>query len=52
MIRIILSLTLILNLSFIFPQKNIIDIDSVIKVDNYKVFKNISYGADKKNKLN
>ena len=51
MIRIILSLTLILNLSFIFPQKNIIDIDSVIKVDNYKVFKNISYGADKKNKL-
>ena len=51
MIRIILSLTLILNFSFIFPQKNIIDIDSVIKVDNYKVFKNISYGADKKNKL-
>ena len=51
MIRILLLLTLILNLSFIFPQKNIIDIDSVIKVDNYKVFKNISYGADKKNKL-
>ncbi len=51
MIRIILLLTLILNFSFIFPQKYIIDIDSVIKVDNYKVFKNISYGADKKNKL-
>jgi acetyl esterase/lipase len=51
MIRILLLLTLILNFSFIFPQKNIIDIDSVIKVDNYKVFKNISYGADKKNKL-
>ena len=51
MIRIVLLLTLILNFSFIFPQKNIIDIDSVIKVDNYKVFKNISYGADKKNKL-
>ena len=51
MIRIFLILTLILNFSFIFPQKNIIDIDSVIKVDNYKVFKNISYGADKKNKL-
>ncbi len=51
MTRIILLLTLILNFSFIFPQKYIIDIDSVIKVDNYKVFKNISYGADKKNKL-
>ena len=51
MIRILLLLTLILNFSFIFPQKNIIDIDSVIKADNYKVFKNISYGADKKNKL-
>ena len=51
MIRILLLLTLILNFSFIFPQKNIIDIDSVIKVDNYNVFKNISYGADKKNKL-
>ena len=51
MIRILLLLTLILNFSFIFPQKNIIDIDSVIKVDNYKVFKNIRYGADKKNKL-
>ena len=51
MIRILLLLTLILNFSFIFPQKNIIDIDSVIKVDNYKVFKNISYSADKKNKL-
>ena len=48
MIRNLIFLTLIFNLSFIFPQKNIIDIDSVIKVDNYKVFKNISYGADKK----
>ena len=51
MIRNLIFLTLIFNLSFIFSQKNIVNVDSIIKVDNYKVFKNISYGTDKKNKL-
>ena len=36
---------------FIFSQKNIVNIDSIIKADSYTVFKNISYGPDKKNNL-
>ena len=51
MIRKLVFLTLIFNNSFIFSQKNIVNVDSIIKADNYKVFKNISYGTDKKNKL-
>ena len=51
MIRNLIFLTLIFNLSFIFSQKNIVNVDSIIKADNYKVYKNISYGTDKKNKL-
>ena len=42
---------ILLSFSSLFSQKNIVNLDSIIKVDNYKVFKNISYGTDKKNKL-
>ena len=51
MIRKLVFFTLIFNYSFIFSQKNIVNVDSIIKADNYKVFKNISYDVDKKNKL-
>ena len=51
MIRNLFFLAFIFNYLFIFSQKNIVNIDSVIEADNYKVFKNISYGPDKKNNL-
>ena len=35
----------------LFSQRKRVNIDSVIKADNYKVYKNISYGPDKKNTL-
>ena len=47
MIRKLIFLTLIFNHLFIFSQ-NIVNVDSIIKADNYKVLKNISYGTDKK----
>ena len=34
-----------------FPQRKRVNIDSVIKADNYNVYKNISYGPDRKNTL-
>jgi len=49
MIRKVIFLALILNHLFVFSQKNFVNIDSVIKANNYKVLKNISYGPDKKN---
>ena len=50
MIRKLVFFALIFNHSFIFSQ-NIVNVDSIIKADNFKVYKNISYGTDKKNKL-
>lgn len=49
--RILFSLAFTFNCFFIFSQKNIVNIDSIIKADSYTVFKNISYGPDKKNNL-
>ena len=49
--RILFSLAFTFNCLFIFSQKNIVNIDSIIKADSYTVFKNISYGPDKKNNL-
>jgi len=51
MIRNLFFLALIFNCLFIFSQNNIANIDSLIEADNYKVFKNISYGPYKKNNL-
>jgi len=51
MIRKYLIIAFILNCFFVFSQKNIVNVDSIIKVDNHTVFKNISYGPDKKNTL-
>ena len=39
------------NSLILFSQKKRVNIDSIIKSDNYTVFKNISYGPDKKNTL-
>ena len=41
----------IFNCLILFSQRKGVNIDSVIKADNYKVYKNISYGPDKKNTL-
>ena len=49
--RILFHLAFTFSCFFIFSQKNIVNIDSIIKADSYTVFKNISYGADKKNNL-
>tara|TARA_B100000941_G_scaffold289100_1_gene267336 strand:+ start:554 stop:1492 length:939 start_codon:yes stop_codon:yes gene_type:complete len=49
--RILFSLAFTFNCLFIFSQKNIVNIDSIIKADGHTVFKNISYGPDKKNNL-
>ena len=49
--RILFSLAFTFNFFFIFSQKNLVNIDSIIKADSYTVFKNISYGPDKKNNL-
>ncbi len=49
--RILFHLAFTFSCLFIFSQKNIVNIDSIIKADSYTVFKNISYGPDKKNNL-
>ena len=49
--RILFSIATTFSCFFIFSQKNIVNIDSIIKADSYTVFKNISYGSDKKNNL-
>ena len=49
--RILFSIATTFSCFFIFSQKNIVNIDSIIKADSYTVFKNISYGPDKKNNL-
>lgn len=49
--RILFSIATTFSCLFIFSQKNIVNIDSIIKADSYTVFKNISYGPDKKNNL-
>ena len=49
--RILFHLAFTFSCFFIFSQKNIVNIDSIIKADSYTVFKNISYGQDKKNNL-
>ena len=51
MIRTIFLFAFVFNCFTIFSQKNIVNIDSIIKADSYTVFKNISYGSDKKNNL-
>ena len=51
MLRNLLLVAFIFNCVFVFSQKNIVNIDSIIKADNYIVFKDISYGPDKKNNL-
>ena len=51
MIRKYLIIAFILNCFFVFSQKNIVNVDSIIKVDKHTVYKNISYGPDKKNTL-
>ena len=45
--RILFSIATTFSCLFIFSQKNIVNIDSIIKADSYTVFKNISYGPDK-----
>ena len=49
--RILFSIATTFSCFFIFSQKNIVNIDSIIEADSYTVFKNISYGPDKKNNL-
>ena len=51
MIRNFFLCVFIFNSLILFSQKKRVNIDSVIKADNYKVHKNISYGPDKKNTL-
>tara|TARA_B100001559_G_scaffold19358_1_gene16016 strand:+ start:5066 stop:6007 length:942 start_codon:yes stop_codon:yes gene_type:complete len=51
MIRNFFLCVFIFNSLILFSQKKRVNIDSVIKADNYKVYKNISYGPDKKNTL-
>tara|TARA_A100001015_G_scaffold257796_1_gene300623 strand:+ start:538 stop:1479 length:942 start_codon:yes stop_codon:yes gene_type:complete len=51
MIRTIFLFAFVFNCFTIFSQKNVVNIDSIIKADSYTVFKNISYGPDKKNNL-
>ena len=41
----------ILSFSNLFSQKNIVNLDSIIKVDNYKVYKDLSYGNHERNVL-
>ena len=41
----------ILTFSNLFSQKNIVNLDSIIKVDNYKVYKDLSYGNHERNVL-
>ena len=51
MIRNIFLFAFVFNCFAVFSQKKIVNIDSVIKSNNYSVFKNISYGPDEKNNL-
>ena len=51
MIRNFVLCVFIFNSLILFSQRKRVNIDSVIKADNYKVYKNISYGPDKKNTL-
>ncbi len=51
MIRNLILIVFSLSCFLVFPQRKRVNIDSVIKADNYNVYKNISYGPDKKNTL-
>ena len=51
MIRNLILIVFSLSCFLVFPQRKPINIDSVIKADNYNVYKNISYGPDTKNTL-
>ena len=51
MIRNLILIVFSLSCFLVFPQRKRINIDSVIKADNYNVYKNISYGPDRKNTL-
>jgi len=51
MIRNLILIVFSLSCFLVFPQRKRINIDSVIKSDNYNVYKNISYGPDRKNTL-
>lgn len=51
MIRNLILIVFSLSSFLVFPQRKRINIDSVIKADNYNVYKNISYGPDTKNTL-
>ena len=42
---------ILLSFSSLFSQKNIVNLDSIIKVDNYKVYKDLSYGNHERNVL-
>ena len=50
MSRIVSILLIFLSYS-IFSQKNLINVDSIIKTDNYNVIKNIEYGEAERNVL-
>ena len=41
----------VFSISNLFSQKNIVNLDSIIKSDNYKVYKNINYGNHERNVL-
>ena len=51
MIRKLFLCVFIFNSLILFSQKKRVNVDSIIKHDNYNVFKNISYGPDRKNIL-
>ena len=51
MIRNLILIVFSLSCFLVFPQRKRVNIDSVIKADNYNVYKNISYGPDRKNTL-
>lgn len=51
MIRNLILIVFSLSCLLVFPQRKRVNIDSVIKADNYNVYKNISYGPDTKNTL-
>ena len=41
----------VLSISNLFSQQNIVNLDSIIKSDNYKVYKDINYGNHERNVL-
>ena len=45
----IISIFLILISLNLFSQRNVINVDSIIKTDNYNVIKNIKYGKGERN---